>query len=319
MYSEFLEKHKELRKRKSTSVQEFDTLSQTLKDEKLFKDINVTVFCAGSLGRYDVGEKSDVDFFVISKDNNLSQLDKLQVLARLIQINDKLKYPRISNDGQFLKVYSLDDMVKATGKPKDDYENLFTVRMLLLLESKPLINTTEYDNIVQQIAGHYFRDENGRRVFKPLFLLNDILRWWRTVCLNYEVIRNETDKPWRKKNINLKFSRLLTVFGTVLALVTNKNISAEEFFELTKRTPLERLSIGFERLNDRDMLPVFGEILNDYEVFLSWKEVDSIDEDMKKESQKQNAMRVADRFSKNIYRAVNHKNIDEQFRRFLVI
>ena len=69
----------------------------------------------------------------------------------------------------------------------------------MLLESKPLFNETLYDSQMDEIVGLYFRDDVDRSSFKPLFLLNDLLRFWRTLCLNYEIIRNDKTKPFRKK------------------------------------------------------------------------------------------------------------------------
>jgi len=46
-----------------------------------------------------------------------------------------------SNDGEFLRILYLEDMLEQLGGREDDYLNYFTARMLLLLESKPLYKT----------------------------------------------------------------------------------------------------------------------------------------------------------------------------------
>ncbi len=146
------------------------------------------------------------------------------MLATAIDINRELKYESFSNDGEYLKIHSLDYMLETLGAPQDDSENLFTTRMLLLLESRCVFNEPVYDNAISTILDHYFRDNRGKASFRPLFVLNDILRYWRTLCLNYELTRDDPDKPWRKKNINLKFSRMLTIFGTVLPLIAKTRV-----------------------------------------------------------------------------------------------
>ena len=72
-------------------------------------------------------------------------------------------------------------MLEALGGPQDDSENLFTARMLLLLEARCVCNQPLYDDIVDKILKHYFRDSRGKSTFRPLFLLNDLLRYWRTL------------------------------------------------------------------------------------------------------------------------------------------
>ena len=46
-----------------------------------------------------------------------------------------------------------------------------------------------------------------------LFLLNDIIRYYRTVAVDYEfkTIENEDPKPWALRNIKLVFSRKLSM------------------------------------------------------------------------------------------------------------
>lgn len=183
---------------------------------------HITIYCGGSLGRGDVGKKSDLDLFILSKNKGgqESRIDVLKLLTKIIIINDKLEYPEFSNDGQFITVYSFPEMLEALGSPRDDNENLFTVRMLLLLESKCIFNEDIYKQFIRDTIDHYFRDSRGKKTFKPLFILNDLLRFWRTLCLNYELIRDNKERPWRKKNINLKFSRMLTVFATILPIIS---------------------------------------------------------------------------------------------------
>jgi len=58
----------------------------------------------------EVGTKSDLDLFVIAeKDDSLrSRLCEYQLFAQLIGINDRLKLPEFSNDGEYLKVHFID-------------------------------------------------------------------------------------------------------------------------------------------------------------------------------------------------------------------
>lgn len=191
--------------------------------------------------------------------------------------------------------------------------------MLLLLESKPICNETLYEKHVASIVGHYFRDQRGHKLFKPLFLLNDVLRYWRTLCLNYERTRNDPDKPWRKKNINLKFSRMLTVFGSVLPLISIPVKSPNGVIELISLTPLERLARGLDSLSDDNLLDDFIQFLDDYETFLQWKEGPDVEKQMKKSKKKDESRSRAVRFSDFLLRAVSHRSISEEYRKYLVI
>nr|VFK32610.1 MAG: hypothetical protein BECKMB1821G_GA0114241_11182 [Candidatus Kentron sp. MB] len=246
-------------------------------------------------------------------------MDTLKFLADAININEKLKYPEFSNDGRYFKVYSFPDMFNRLGAPDDDVENLFTVRMLLLLESRPIFNEKLYEKQIDKVLEHYFRDSSGKDSFRPLFLVNDILRYWRTVCLNYELVRNDPRRPWRKKNINLKFSRMLTIFGTILPLISSKTTTQRTIEEIKKLTPMERLAQGLDYLNDDSIINEFEEFLKIYEEFIELKEKMGSKIKVDDEATGQKVDDKARVFSKFLYTCLMHDRINEEYRRYLVL
>ena len=292
-----------------------------LKERKdLFQDRKVVTYLAGSLGRGDVGEFSDLDLFLITTkpDSERKWLEDLEILSFIVQTNERLGYGPFSNDGEYLKIYSFEKMLEALGAPQDDSENLFTARMLLLLEARCVCNQSLYDDIVDRILRHYFRDSRGKNTFRPLFLLNDLLRYWRTLCLNYELIRDNPDRPWRKKNINLKFSRMLTVFGTVLPLITKQIYDVDTAREFVVLSPHRRFAEGLDFLEDDDVNEKYRMFLDDYEQFLCLKEVMEDNQEISKEEFNQ-IRRVASRYSNFIYRNLTHPKIEPEYTRYLVL
>ena len=311
-----------LQQRRTASVRKALDVRKNLDGQsQLFLDGKVAAYLAGSIGRGDVGELSDIDLFLVRKrpKTEHSYLDDLEVLACAINANRELSQGvPFSNDGQYLKVYRFADMLEALGAPQDDSENLFTARMLLLLESRCVSNDKLYAKVIEKIVGHYFRDSRGKQSFRPLFLLNDILRYWRTLCLNYELIRDRPDRPWGKKNINLKFSRALTVFATVLPLIAKPGSNAKQVKKLVKLSPHERFARGLDLISDLSLEGEYRVFLADYERFLRWKE----DMGSQQELQKKVAVKSresAERFLGFIYKTLTHKKIDDELRRFLVI
>jgi hypothetical protein len=238
----------------------------------------VCIFAAGSLGRFETGRRSDLDVFLLAHrpsrqpdERSISRLQEIEIFSDLIRLNENLTLPEFSGDGRFLKVHEIDDLIRATGdSSRDDNENLFTARLLLLLESKALANDDLYDQALRRVLDNYFRDGKGRRDFQPLFLLNDVLRYWRTLCLNYERDRTLL-KPWWKKNLNLRYSRKLAVFSTVLAIVAEQVRTAEQFAQFARAVPLQRLAGTLDQIADESFLEPFARLLKDYESFLAAK------------------------------------------------
>lgn len=219
------------------------------------------IYATGSFGRGEAGKNSDLDLFIASvyssceDDNNkrLNNLDEILLKSQLITTVRQLKLPEFDGDGEYLKQHTVYDLKKNLGKSKDDYENTFTARLLLLLESTLIVGDVVYDEIIDEIVKVYWRDFNDHPCdFKPMFLANDIQRLWRTLCVSYEAKRpnppgkadNETSKA-RVKNYKLKFSRVLTCYSMILCLLyeygERRTILHERLVELVKTTPINRV------------------------------------------------------------------------------
>lgn len=231
---------------------------------------DICVYVTGSFARDEAGDNSDLDIFSIGKEK--SKLNEILLFSELIKINDKLKFPPFSNDGQYLTIFNYSEHKDTIGSPEDDHNNWFTARMLLLLESKCLYNTDNYDKFINDILDFYFRDCDGKdREFNLFFILNDILRFWRTLCLNYELGRTK-NKPWKKKNINLKFSRRLMVFSTIIYLCILDIEDKDGFLEMIKLSPIERLRKAIDKIDDKDIKKMHRSFEEEYKDFLNLKD-----------------------------------------------
>lgn len=319
-FQEILLQHDSIQKRKRTSQAKLDRARELfLADPVLSKNSDICIFAAGSLGRLDSGLTSDLDLFVTTMgEKNVGRLDEILYFSSILRLNEALEYEAPSNDGEFLKIFHVSENEGKVGSANDDIENWFTTRMLLLLESNCIYNETAYHNHKKAILDFYFRDSTGQEKFRPVFLLNDILRYWRTLCLNYEQkARTSPTASWKKKNFNLKFSRLLSVFGTVLPLIMMNEVTAEKIELLSSRTPMDRLADGLDALDAPELLSDFQVFLNHYEFFLMTKETTNfanVTEEIKTDLQSR-----ANFVSKFIFNALNHKSVPEEFRRYLVI
>jgi hypothetical protein len=281
----------------------------------------LSVFSAGSLSRKEIGKYSDLDIFIVRNDNSskFGKLDEYELFSNIICINRCLSLPAFSNDGEFLKIHNISDLIKYTGSRKDDNENWFTARMLFILESIPLLNIDLYKNYVANIVYNYYRDGKGTATFKPLFLLNDLLRYWRTLCINYEERRNDPTKPWRKKNINLRFSRMATVFGTILPLVAKPIDNPDEFISLTERTALERLAYGIDLLGNKNLEERWNTVLDKYALFLSWKEDEQMEKHFKEAENQDLIKQTAEVLSSFLYDCLKDEHIEYEYRKYLVL
>ena len=176
-------------------------------------------------------------------------------------------------------------MKKNLGSPSDDYFNFFTARMLLLLESKAIYNEMLYDKCLSEIINCYYVDfHDHTEHFQPIFLTNDIIRFWKSLCLNYEHrrIRKQVDNQnsnqeklvAHTKNLKLKFSRKLTCFSFVLMLLARKGtIDQNDVKEIALLTPTERLQ-SLKNI-DSNVSNKIQKALNSYQWFIDKTQVPS--------------------------------------------
>ena len=248
------------------------------------------IYATGSFGRREASPYSDLDLFIASlsdeKDgvdrSHLSRLNEILLKAELIRASKKLAFPEFSQDGRFLQHHTATRLIRSTGNQYDDAENTFTARLLLLLESRPLIGEDVHARIIDDVIERYWRefpDHSDR--FMPAYLANDILRYWRTLCLNYEAATSEKslgkqstrERAKRKiKNYKLKHSRMLTCYSAVLHLLfiydRNKTVTPSEAQLMISLTPTERVEFVANQLGDHELAAPINNFLGKYERFL---------------------------------------------------
>jgi hypothetical protein len=181
----------------------------------------------------------------------------IRFASLLIEETEEMGFPPFSGDGRYLEVQYVGQMEDVLGSPRDDSLNAFTARMLLLLESQPVYNEPTYGRLMKRIVGFYYRDfSDHSEEFLPTVLLNDILRFWRTLTLNYEhhrlklahLVGEELERKKADsalKNYKLKVSRLATCYSMVASLSAEPvPVKPETVLELCRITPAER----FDRL-----------------------------------------------------------------------
>lgn len=240
---------------------------------------DLCLYLTGSYGRFEASPYSDLDIFFMHKGtfqhNALLPVQKTLIDAALIRGCRDLGFPELTGGGQYLRIHYLDDIRSSLGGPQDDAQNFFTARMLLLLESLPLYNDALYRDVIRAMISSYYRDySDHEKNFRPIFFQNDIMRYWKTMCLNYEYRRNRLpDDPikhaeFHLKNFRLKFSRLLTCFSMIIAVVHLSRravLRDSELLALVLASPWQRL---IEVARDTGSRSLLGQMVDLYVWFL---------------------------------------------------
>lgn len=278
----------ELSNRRSQTAERVKQLRTELRTAEEIAAGKACVYATGSFGRGEASTHSDLDLFMLGKRDGksrsdgkegslLKRLDEICIKADLIEVTRRLGIPEFSGDGRYLIHYSVHEFTKTLGTPEDDVTNTFTARLLLLLESCPLLEQAVYKDVTEEVIAAYWRDyEDHKSDFMPAFLANDILRLWRTFCVNYEArterVPDDERAKGKLKNYKLKHSRLLTCYSALLYLLAlyghQKSVSPSDALEMIRLTPTQRL----EWLRDQPYLSserdAIIKLLAKYEIFL---------------------------------------------------
>ena len=213
----------------------------------------------------------------------LRRLDEICIKADLIEATRELNIPEFSGDGRYLTHYSVHEFTKTLGTPEDDVTNTFTARLLLLLESQPLLESAVYREVTEEVIAAYWRDyEDHKTDFMPAFLANDILRLWRTFCVNYEArterVPDVEKAKGKLKNYKLKHSRLLTCYSALLYLLavygSEHTVSPLDAIALIELTPTGRLEWLLHRPDLAHAHITISKLLDQYERFLETTNTD---------------------------------------------
>jgi hypothetical protein len=271
----------------ATAEKERDGLTDRLVAESLVPaDCAAIVF--GSLARNEATPGSDIDWtLLVDGQADPQHVAIVHGIRRCIDgLNKKPSGPTAVFGGHAIS----HDLIHQIGGEADSNRNT-TRRILLLLESRALV---DFGDVRERVMRHIFRryleedrgyhEVHGLKVRVPRFLLNDVVRFWRTMAVDYAAKRRDRgNEGWALRNFKLRLSRKL-IFTAGLAMCLSCELrpspalraaeTADEFYEqladflmdFCNRTPLEVLA---SFASEFDAFETAGDIFDAYDQFLA--------------------------------------------------
>ena len=279
-----------LSKSRDTSSKTRKELDELLSDQiRKYTSEDTSLVIFGSLGRDEWTSKSDLDWtFLIDGGANS---DHLLIAQDIQKVLENAKFQKPGPTGTFGNMAFSHDIIHQIGGQDDTNKNT-TQRILLLLESCAIGQRTDaYERVIRGVINRYLEEDNhlltrdGKRYRVPRFLLNDIVRFWRTMAVDFaSKQRDRAGKGWGLRNAKLRMSRklifasgLLVCFSSHLDPDLQAQISTEKndiklklvnhVRDYVRMTPLEIVARSVERYGVPDAIA--RELFGAYSEFLA--------------------------------------------------
>jgi len=248
-------------------------------------DPDYSVVVTGSLGRGEATEGSDADWFLLVDGPSVPMH---ALVAHEIEGRIRNVVPKdVGPTGTFADIVSSHELVHYIAGTRDSNENL-TRRILLLSESRALTNAALRERVIEKVLARYVihdrpvRSKTTRQTV-PQFLLNDVVRYWRTMASDYASKMWERQRRgWGIRNVKLRFSRKALFTWGLLASFSGELFAPElrqiedddrylaELAELIRRqTDVPPLELLARAVLDTSDDAIARDIFSSYDRFLS--------------------------------------------------
>ncbi len=241
------------------------------KERKEVLGDHTCIYAVGSGGRGELSKRSDLDVFLVTT-GEVKRINEVRLQTAMLRAMRKVKFPDPSNDASFVRLHAAQTLIERLGEPADDAENTFTVRMLLLLESKAVAGNEVHSALLDRALEAYWKNAEGHETdYLPIILLNDIIRYWRILLLNYESKTASKERELARdsasskripqarlqadrwlRSYKLRFSRCLMCYSSVCYLLACAHrssartgtacVTMADVRRMVRLVPLERLA-----------------------------------------------------------------------------
>jgi predicted nucleotidyltransferase len=217
-----------------------------------------SIAIAGSYGRLEANEHSDLDFIPVRR--VMKGADSLELDATIKEnlraLCTKANISSPNPNGIFARsVPARKQIADFSGSHEESVAD-FGRRLLLLMESTCVFGDNDYSKLKLEILRKYGEDVQSDPRKNFVYLLNDTIRYFRTICVNYQWTKEKNEYgKWPIRNVKLRHSRVIMYFSMVAAIGhLSKYCEGDKvdvIFALLNLDPLLRLFVIYDLEGDQ--------------------------------------------------------------------
>ena len=220
------------------------TLEQTLGDKP-----TVEVLACGTIAGGTASAHGDCDTLVVTF--GLAEQPDLipDVLSAVEGVREDLKLREPLRQRPGRRIVAAQELVDSVGIEGDTTE-ANAARVAALTDSVSAYRAQRRDELVAALVGRYLSGYPNHKKGPPRPLVNDVLRCWRTMTVDYQAAAQDRrpDREWGLRYLDLVIGRKLWLAGTLAVIFTCEEATREHFAEGFGRPPLARLAALLPRL-----------------------------------------------------------------------
>jgi predicted nucleotidyltransferase len=228
---------------------------------------DVSVLTFGSYARREASENSDLDYLLIVEgDEPAEEPESASRIRAAISAHVPIDP---GAGGPFGGHIASVDLLRNVGG-NDDTNKAITRRILLLLEGDWLCcGDDSFRALRRSLIEKYVLATPPRDHQLALFLLNDIIRYWRTITVDYAFKIAEEGKDWGLRNIKLMYSRKLMyasgLFGVAMTADRSRDRKVEYLDSYFSLPVIERIITVAGETESRRLMELYNEFLTKLE------------------------------------------------------
>ncbi len=243
-------------------------MGQRLADAHLDADV-LTVAASGSLGRMEAVAGSDADLIIVLRDGILADSPQGRHACDAVWAAlEPLQIQRSRSGGIFAIPTTPAALCHPAARGRID-EDLptFGKRFQLLCDTQPIYGAAAYEQLLANVIAWYTAAPPDQpSVPWWQYLLNDLIRYYRSLCAAAQWDRSQTAGFMRMRRFKLAHSRTVMYAALLCALgecSQAAGVPQRQLHAALHLTPLERLAWSYAAAQDAGILTVTA-VINRY-------------------------------------------------------